>query len=133
MTTDLKSDGTVLGGELAALMGIRFIELTAERAVATMPVAGHRQVTGRLHGGAHCVLAETVGSMAANVHAGPDRVAVGVDINATHTRGVEDGHVTAVCTAVHLGSSLTVHEVAINDSRGHRLSTARITNAIIAR
>lgn len=121
------------GGELALRLGIDIVELTAERAVATMPVAGNRQVSGVMHGGAYCVLAETLGSIAANVHAGDGRRAVGVDINATHTRPAASGLVRAVCTAIHLGSTTTVHEIVIEDADGRRVSTARITNALIAR
>ncbi len=116
--------------ELAARMGIEILELTPERSVATMPVIGNRQISGVVHGGAYCVLAETLGSLAANLHAGPDSIAFGIDINATHTRSVAEGRVTAVCTAVHLGRTLTVHEIAITDEQGRRASTARITNAI---
>ncbi len=116
--------------ELAEKLGIEILELTAARAVATMPVVGNRQVTGVMHGGAYCVLAETLGSLAANVQAGPGRVAMGVDINATHTRSASEGVVTAVCTAVHLGSTLTVHEIAMSDEQGRRVSTARITNLL---
>ena len=111
-------------------MGIVISVLTAERAIASMPVDGNRQVTGVMHGGAYCVLAETLGSLAANIHAGSDRVALGVDINATHTRSAGAGSVTGVCTALHLSGSLTVHEVVVYDQTGAILSTARITNAL---
>ena len=73
-------------GELIPAMGIKFQELTAERTVATMPVAGNTQPIGLLHGGANVVLAETLGSLSAGVHGGETLVAVGVDINATHVR-----------------------------------------------
>lgn len=129
---DAPSDQAILdaGGELAARMGVVIHEISGERAVATMPVAGNRQISGVVHGGAYCVLAETLGSMAANAHAGPERIALGVDINATHTAPASEGEVTAVCTAVHLGSTMTVHEVAMTDARGKRVSTARITNVL---
>jgi 1,4-dihydroxy-2-naphthoyl-CoA hydrolase len=118
------------GVELAYRLGIEVLELTAERAVGTMPVVGNRQVSGIVHGGAYCVLAETLGSLAANVHAGPGRISMGVDINATHTRPAAEGLVTAVCTAVHLGSTLAVHEIVMTDDQGRRVSTARITNLL---
>jgi uncharacterized protein (TIGR00369 family) len=116
--------------ELADRLGIEILELTPERSVATMPVEGNRQVSGIMHGGAYCVLAETLGSLAANAHAGEGRLAMGVDINATHTRSVSSGVVTAVCTAIHLGSTLAVHEIVVSDEHGRRLSTARITNLL---
>lgn len=117
-------------GALAEKMGIEFTEFTVERAVATMPVEGNTQPVGLLHGGAYVVLGESLGSMAANLHAGPERLAVGVDINATHTRSATSGIVTGVCTPVHLGRSMTVHEIAVTDDQGRRCSTIRITNMI---
>lgn len=117
-------------GALAEKMGIEFTEFTIERAVATMPVEGNTQPVGLLHGGAYVVLGESLGSMAANLHAGPERLAVGVDINATHTRSATSGLVTGVCTPVHLGRSMTVHEIAVTDDQGRRCSTIRITNMI---
>lgn len=126
--------GSILGhrgmGELAEKMGIRFLELTAERSVATMPVDGNTQPYGVLHGGAYVVLAETLGSISANVFAGPERVAVGIEVNASHTGSARQGIVTGICTAIKLGRTLTVHEIAISDESERRLSTVRITNFI---
>ncbi|MGM7677822.1 hotdog fold thioesterase [Microbacterium sp. A94] len=117
-------------GALADKMGIIFTEFTLERAVATMPVEGNTQPVGLLHGGAYVVLGESLGSMAANLHAGPGRLAVGVDINATHTRSATTGIVTGVCTPIHLGRSVAVHEIVVTDDQGRRCSTVRITNMI---
>nr|WP_274638263.1 hotdog fold thioesterase [Microbacterium bovistercoris] len=117
-------------GALADKMGFTWIEFTDERCVASMPVAGNTQPVGLFHGGAYVVLAESLGSMHANWHAGPGRLAVGVDVNATHTRSATSGLVTGVCTPVHLGRSLTVHEIVVSDDQGRRCSTVRITNHI---
>ncbi|MGF3055216.1 PaaI family thioesterase [Microbacterium sp. YY-01] len=117
-------------GALAEKMGMEFTEFSIERCVATMPVEGNTQPAGLLHGGAYVVLGESLGSMAANLHAGPGRLAVGVDINATHTRSATSGIVTGVCTPVHLGRSMTVHEIVVTDDEGKRCSTIRITNMI---
>ena len=117
-------------GALAEKMGIVFTEFAVERSVATMPVEGNTQPVGLLHGGAYVVLGESLGSMAANLHAGPGRLAVGVDINATHTRSATSGVVTGVCTPLHLGRSMTVHEIVVSDDQGRRCSTIRITNMI---
>ncbi len=117
-------------GALAEKMGIEFTEFGIDRAVATMPVEGNTQPVGLVHGGAYVVLGESLGSMAANLHAGPGRLAVGVDINATHTRSATSGVVTGVCTPIHLGRSITVHEIVVSDDRGRRCSTIRITNMI---
>jgi uncharacterized protein (TIGR00369 family) len=115
-------------GPLADKMGIQLLELSAEHAVATMPVDGNTQPLGVLHGGAHVVLGESLGSFAANVWAHPDKVAVGIEVNATHSRSVTSGTVTAVCSAISLGRTLATHEIVISDEEGRRLSTVRITN-----
>jgi uncharacterized protein (TIGR00369 family) len=117
-------------GALAEKMGFEWRELSIERCVATMPVEGNTQPVGLMHGGAYVVLGESLGSTAANLHAGPGRLAVGTDINATHTRAATSGHVTGVCTPIHLGRSMTVHEIVVSDDQGRRLSTVRITNLI---
>ncbi len=117
-------------GALAEKMGLEFTEFSIERSVATMPVEGNTQPVALMHGGAYVVLGESLGSMAANLHAGPGRLAVGVDINATHTRSATSGVVTGVCTPVHLGRSITVHEIVVTDDQGRRCSTIRITNMI---
>lgn len=117
-------------GTLAERMGIEFIEFSIERSVATMPVEGNTQPVGLLHGGAYVVLGESLGSMSANLAAGPGKLAVGVDINATHTRSATSGLVTGVCTPIHLGRSVAVHEIVVSDDQGRRCSTIRITNMI---
>ncbi|CAM3193267.1 Proofreading thioesterase EntH [Corynebacterium gottingense] len=119
-------------GELDKHMGVEVLEESAERVVARMPVAGNRQSLGLLHGGAMAALAESVGSWAALIHASTmGKVAVGVDINATHHSSGKEGFVTATATAIRLGRTLTSHEVVVVDDAGKRLCTARITNAIV--
>jgi uncharacterized protein (TIGR00369 family) len=115
-------------GALAEKMGIDLIELSADRAVATMPVAGNTQPIGLLHGGAHVVLAESLGSFAANVHAHPWGYAVGIELNATHHSSITEGVVTGTCVAIKLGKTLTSHEITMTDETGRLLSTVRITN-----
>lgn len=115
-------------GALADKMGIELLELSAERAVATMPVAGNTQPIGLLHGGAHVVLAESLGSFAANVHAHPWGYAVGIELNATHHSSITEGLVTGTCVAIKLGKTLTSHEISMTDETGRLLSTVRITN-----
>ena len=115
-------------GALAEKMGIELVELSAERAVATMPVSGNTQPIGLLHGGAHVVLAESLGSFAANVHAHPWGYAVGIELNATHHSSITEGVVTGTCVAIKLGKTLTSHEISMTDETGRLLSTVRITN-----
>ena len=119
------------GGELATKMGIEYLELGASRSVARMPVEGNRQVVGILHGGAHVVLGESLGSLSAAIHAGPGRYVVGIDVNATHTKAISDGWATGTCTAISLGRTICVHEIAITNDDGGRLSTVRITNLVL--
>jgi uncharacterized protein (TIGR00369 family) len=114
-------------GELAESMGIELLEATPDRLVARMPVAGNRQPFGLLHGGASVVLAESVGSIAANLHAGPERVAVGIEISATHHRSATSGHVTATATALSLGRTLATYEIVIVDDEDKRVCTSRLT------
>ena len=118
-------------GRLNEKMGVELLEISAERIVATMPVEGNTQPFGLLHGGASVVLAETLGSMGSAMHAYPEKIAVGVDINATHHRSAREGVVTGVATAVHLGRTSACYEVVITDEAGRRLCTSRITCALI--
>jgi len=118
-------------GDLNDKMGVQLLEVSPERVVGTMPVKGNTQPYGLLHGGASVVLAESLGSVGSAMHAYPDRLAVGVDINATHHRSARDGVVTGTATAVHLGRSSACYEVVITDEQGRRLCTSRITCALV--
>ena len=112
---------------LVSRMGIKILEATAERVVGSMPVTGNTQPYGLMHGGASCVLAETLGSLGSALHAGLDRVTVGIEINATHHRGAARGEVTGVATLLHGGRTLTSYEIVITDEQGRRVCTSRLT------
>lgn len=114
-------------GTLNERMGIELKEASKERLVATMPVTGNTQPFGLLHGGASVVLAETLGSFGAQFWAGPDRVAVGLDINATHHRAARGGFVTGVATPLSVGRTIVSYDVVITDEDGNRTCTSRIT------
>ena len=114
-------------GALNERMGIRLVEASAERVVATMPVEGNTQPYGLLHGGASAVLAETIGSVGAMLHGGSSKIAVGVDLNCTHHRGARSGLVTGVATPVHRGRSTATYEIVISDEQERRVCTARLT------
>lgn len=118
---------TVAEGTLAGRMGIAIVSASASRVVATMPVEGNTQPHGLLHGCASCVLAETIGSLGAFLHAGPGRMVVGIEISATHHRGARDGEVTAVATLAHGGRTLATYEIVITDTVGRRVCTSRLT------
>ena len=113
-------------------MGIVVTQASPQRIVATMPVAGNTQPLGFLHGGANVVLAESLGSIGTALYAGPGRIIVGVDINATHHRTVTEGIVTAVATPVSLGKTMCCYEIVITNDAGQRTCTARITCLIMA-
>ena len=114
-------------GTLIERMDIQITEVSPERLVATMPVAGNTQPYGLLHGGASVVLAETLGSIGAQLHAGPGRVAVGLDINATHHRAARSGIVTGTATLLNAGRTLVSYDIVVTDEDGRRLCTSRIT------
>jgi 1,4-dihydroxy-2-naphthoyl-CoA hydrolase len=119
-------------GALDKKMGIEIIEASPNRLVGTMPVEGNTQPIGLLHGGANVVLAESLGSIGTQLHAGPTRKIVGVDINATHHKSATSGIVTGVATAITLGKTLCSYQVEITNEKGERTCTARITCLILA-
>jgi len=117
-------------GALADSMRITLVSVSTEKIVATMPVEGNTQPYGLLHGGANVVLAETIGSLAGNLHAGADRIAVGVDINATHLASATAGTVTATCTPLRLGGTIAAFEIEIRDDAGKLTCVSRLTCAL---
>jgi 1,4-dihydroxy-2-naphthoyl-CoA hydrolase len=117
----------MIADTLPGRMGIKIIEASPRRVVGTMPVDGNTQPYGLLHGGASCVLAETLGSLGSALHGGRDRVTVGIEINATHHRGAAHGVVTGVATLLHGGRTLTTYEIVITDEPGRRVCTCRLT------
>jgi 1,4-dihydroxy-2-naphthoyl-CoA hydrolase len=112
---------------LVERMGIEILEASPQRVVGTMPVAGNTQPYGLLHGGASCVLAESLGSVGAALHAGPGRAVMGIEINASHHSGVREGEVTGVATLLHGGRTLATYEVLITSGTGRPVCTARLT------
>lgn len=119
-------------GALDKKMGIEILEASPHRLVGRMPVEGNTQPIGILHGGANVVLAESLGSIGTQLHAGVERRIVGVDINATHHKAALSGYVTAVATAISLGKTLCSYDVEISNDKGERTCTARITCLILA-
>lgn len=119
--------------QLVAKLGIEILCCEPGLVVGSMPVAGNRQPVGIMHGGANAVLAETLGSLAAWLHAGTDRQIVGLDLSCTHHRWVAAGTVTGVCRPLHEGAATATYEIAISDASGVRTCTARLTCAISRR
>ncbi|PAV24948.1 uncharacterized protein (TIGR00369 family) [Tamilnaduibacter salinus] len=116
-------------------MGIEYTEVGDDFVRGRMPV-DHRthQPFGILHGGASVLLAETLGSMAAN-HClrSENQVAVGLDINANHLRSVTSGWVTGTARPIHLGSSTQVWEIIIENEQGKKTCISRLTMAVVDR
>lgn len=112
---------------LPTRMGIEITEWDPKRVVATMPVAGNLQPYGLLHGGANATLAETIGSVAAALNAGTERVALGLELSCTHHRAARSGIVTGVATPLHVGRSTSTFEIVITDDEDRRTCTARLT------
>ncbi|MCI0382981.1 PaaI family thioesterase [Streptomyces sp. CNQ085] len=114
-------------GRLGERMGLVITHAAPGKVVGTLPVEGNTQPYGLLHGGASAVLAETLGSVGAMLHGGPTKIAVGVDLNCTHHRGLTSGTVTGTATPVHRGRSTTTYEIAVTDERERRVCSARLT------
>ncbi len=123
--------GADTAGTLFERMEMELLELAPDRAVGRIPVKGNTQPAGLLHGGASVVLAETLGSLAAQAHAGPGKKTVGIEVSATHHRGAREGYVTGTATAIHLGRSTASYEIVITDDAGKRVCTARLTCMIL--
>ena len=114
-------------------LGIRFTEFGDDWLRGTMPV-DHRthQPFGLLHGGASVVLAETLGSSAALLALDPSQeLAVGLEINANHVRGVRSGIVTGTARMLHLGRSTQLWEIRIENEQGALVCVSRITMAVV--
>jgi uncharacterized protein (TIGR00369 family) len=127
----LNTAGFSLQGTLIERMGIELTKVTPALTTGRMPVEGNTQPAGLLHGGASVVLAETLGSIAAQAHAGPGKAAVGIEINATHHAGIREGVVYGESRAIHLGRSTASFEIIISDESGRRICTSRLTCMII--
>jgi uncharacterized protein (TIGR00369 family) len=123
----LAGDDPGAQGDLARAMGIEYLEASAERVVGRMPVKGNTQPYGLLHGGASCVLAESLGSLGSALYAGPGRIAAGIELNATHHRSASEGYVTGVATRTHGGRTLATYDIVVTDEQDRRVCTARLT------
>ena len=128
---DIPAEYAELNSALDTKMGFELLSLTPERVIGRMPVAGNTQPYGLWHGGASCVLAETLASLGSFIYAQPDRISVGVDINATHHRSVTAGWVTGTASALRLGRSVASYEIVITNDADERVCTARVTCQLV--
>jgi len=118
-------------GSLPGLLGIEIAEIGGDFLRATMPIdARHIQPAGILHGGASVVLAETIGSLCANLAAGPGERRVGVEVNANHLAPVLPGDtVTAECRPLRIGRAIQVWSIELRRGDGTLTCVARLTTA----
>jgi 1,4-dihydroxy-2-naphthoyl-CoA hydrolase len=122
-------------GTMGEYIGIEWNELGDDFIKATMPVDHRtRQPYGLLHGGASCVLAETIGSVASAMVVDHSRfVCVGLEINANHVRSARTGFVTGIATPLHLGANTHVWDIKIYDEIEKLVCISRLTVAVIPR
>jgi len=114
-------------------LGIEFVEIGKDYLKARMPVDNRtHQIHGILHGGATCVLAETIGSIASVMSINlKQKYAVGSVISANHLRSVINGYVTATCTAIHIGRQKHVWRILVRSDKGKLISTCELTCAVV--
>lgn len=117
------------GGSLGEKLGIELLEVTAERVVGRMPVAGNTQPFGHLHGGATAVLAETLASVGGFTASG-GRLTLGIEIKVNHLRAVSAGWVTGTAVPLHVGRTTQVWEMRIRDEEGRLTAFSTCTLAI---
>lgn len=117
---------------MASHLGMEVVELGEDFLTVRMPVDERTiQSYGMLNGGASMALAETAGSLAANILIGPDKACVGLDINGNHIRAARNGYVYGKASPIHLGASTHVWEIKITDDHQKLICIARLTMAII--
>ena len=131
---DMAAAQAMLDNTIGAHLDIRVTAIGDDYIEASMPVdARTRQTMGILHGGASVVLAETVGSMAANMVVDiAENYCVGLEVNANHLNAVRAGRVHARATPVHLGRSTQVWDIRLRDDDGRPSCVARLTMAVLS-
>lgn len=119
--------------DMVKYLGIEFTEVGDDFIAGKMPVDHRtRQPFGILHGGAHVVLAETLGSVAANLVLEPNSGhAVGLDINSNHIKSVREGYVDGVARPIHIGGTTQVWEIKISDEKQQLLNISRLTMFVV--
>ena len=118
--------------DIHELLGVEFLEAGPERVVLRLAVNWKvHQPFGILHGGVSALLAESAASFGASLAAGPDRRVVGIELNASHLRGVSDGHITASATPLRVGRTVQVWSIAVTDDDERAICAARCTLAVL--
>lgn len=117
-------------GTLMDRLGLEWVDLGLDRVVASLPVEGNTQPYGILHGGATAALCETVGSIGTSVHVGLERYPVGIQLSVNHLRAVRKGRITATGVPVHVGKTIAVWDMRVEDDDGRMVAAGRLTLAI---
>ena len=131
-STEISRLNTISENTIIELLGIKYTKVGDNFIQGTMPVDQRtHQPHGLLHGGASVVLAETLGSVAANLAVADDKVCVGLEVNANHIRSIKKGTVTGTATAVHIGYSTQIWQIEICNERQQLVCTSRLTVAVI--
>jgi 1,4-dihydroxy-2-naphthoyl-CoA hydrolase len=131
-STDLAELNALSSNTLLSHLGIKFIAVTEDSLTATMPVEPRtHQPLGMLHGGASVVLAESLGSLAANMAVDANHYCVGLEINANHLRSVRSGTVTGTAKPLHLGKSTHVWDISIVNEGRQLVCASRLTMAVL--
>jgi len=113
------------------LLDVEILEATTERVVMRLPVTWKvHQPYGILHGGVSALLAESAASFGAAINAGPGKRVVGIEINASHLRGMTEGFLTATATPVRAGRTVQVWGISLTDDQGRAICEARCTLAV---
>lgn len=120
---------------LAHTLNIVFTDVTEDSLSATMPVEPRvHQPYGILHGGASCVLAETLGSTLSFLHIDQEKYyPVGTNINSNHLRAVSKGIITGTATFIRKGKTMHVSQIEIRDEKGHLINHTTMTNNILSK
>jgi uncharacterized protein (TIGR00369 family) len=126
-----------LGGDQPSvkdLLDIEVLEAGPERVVMRLPVDWRvHQPFGLLHGGVSALLAESAASLGAALAAGPEHSVVGIELSASHLRGLRDGHLTAEATPVRVGRTIQVWRIVLTDDGGRPICESRCSLAVLDR
>ncbi|HEX6207446.1 MAG TPA: PaaI family thioesterase [Actinomycetota bacterium] len=126
----LATAGEIGRGTFLERIELEWLEVGLDRLVARIPVAGNTQPYGILHGGATAALCETVGSFGTSIHVGLDRRPVGVQLSVNHLRAVREGHVTATGVPLHVGRTIALWEIRVEDDGGRLVAVGTLTLVI---
>lgn len=120
-------------GTMIEACGIEIVSCGEDWVKGRMPVDHRtRQIYGILHGGASCVLAETLGSWASAMVVDPAKFrVVGLEINANHVRSVSEGWVEGIASPIHLGRTTHIWDIRITNAENKLVCVSRLTTAIL--